>query len=75
MGRPFTCSVCGVTTRRRSHFFWLVDVVAYLNGQVSSAGEDPVCQRCAPRWSTTLGFVIYLLVGICFLLVVWQFKS
>lgn len=73
MGKPFTCSVCGMTTKRRSHFFWLVDIVLLFSGQAPNAGDGPVCQRCAPRWASALGQFLYVLIGVCLVLIIWQF--
>jgi len=72
MSRPFTCSVCGITTRKRSHFMWLVAVVGFFNGQ-NWVSDGPVCSRCAPSWATMFGRVLWVLLIICVLLLVWQF--
>jgi hypothetical protein len=72
MSRPFTCSVCGTTTTRRSHFMWLVAIVGFFNGQ-NWVSDGPVCSRCAPSWATTFGRVLWVLLIICILLLVWEF--
>jgi hypothetical protein len=72
MSRPFTCAVCGVTQTRRSHFLWLVGLVGFLNGQVWVDG-DPICIRCAPRWATAFGRILYALIAICLVLAAWKF--
>ena len=72
MRQPFTCSVCGVTQTRRSHFYWLVGLVGFFNGQVW-VGDSPVCVRCAPRWATSFGKLLYGLVAVCLLLVAGKF--
>jgi hypothetical protein len=72
MGQPFTCAICGVTQTRRSHFLWLVRLVGFLDGQVW-VGGDAVCVRCAPRWATASGRILYALIAVCLLLVAWKF--
>jgi hypothetical protein len=73
MTRPFTCSNCGITTTKRSHFWWLLAVVGFFNGQIWVSDEGAISARCTPSWATALGRVIYVLMAICILLLVWQF--
>jgi hypothetical protein len=73
MSKPFTCAVCGITTTKRSHFYWLVDFVGLLFGQIWFNADGPVCVRCAPRWATELGRALYVLVAICLVLAAWKF--
>ena len=75
MFQPFTCSVCGMRIRRRSYFYWVAGVVAFLNGQFPPVDDGPVCVRCAPSWATALGRFLYVLVAICLALLVWRFAS
>src|SRR4051812_42344818 len=72
MGRAFTCSNCGMTTTKRSHFIWLLAVVGFFNGQNWVSDDGPLCTRCAPSWTTTFGRVLYVLLAICIVLLVWQ---
>src|SRR2546423_1402497 len=72
MSRPFSCSVCGITTTKRSHFMWLAAVVGFFYGQ-NWVSDGPVCARCAPTLATTFGRVLYLLLAIGILLLVWKF--
>jgi len=72
MSRPFTCSVCGITTTKRSHFMWLAAVVGFFYEQ-NWVSDGPVCARCAPSWATRFGRVLYLLLTIGILLLVWKF--
>jgi len=72
MAQPFTCSICGVTQTRRSHFAWLVALVGFLHGHVL-VGDGPVCVRCAPRWATGFGSFLYALIAIGLALAVWKF--
>ena len=71
MARPFVCSNCGITTRKRAHFMWLAAIVGFFNGQ-AWVSDGPLCTRCAPSWTTTFGRVLYVLLAICILLLVWQ---
>ena len=72
MARPFTCAHCGMTTTKRAHFMWLLAVVGFFNGQNWVNTDGPLCTRCAPSWTTTFGRVLYVLLAICFALLVWQ---
>ena len=72
MSRPFTCSVCGITTTKRSHFMWLAAAVGFFYGQ-NWVSDGPVCARCAPSSATTFGRVLYVLLVIGVLLLVWKF--
>ena len=73
MTRSFTCAVCGITTTKRSHFYWLIAAIGFLFGQVWVAADGPVCTRCVPHWATNLGRVIYVLVAISLVLAAWKF--
>jgi len=74
MTQPFTCSVCGITTTKRSHFMWVLAVVGFFNGQ-NWVSDSPICVRCAPSWATTFGRVLYVLLAICVFLLVWKFLA
>jgi hypothetical protein len=74
MAHPFTCSHCGITTTKRSHFWWVLAVVGFFNGHIWVDGDEgSICTRCTPNWASMLGRVIYLLMAICILLLLWQF--
>jgi hypothetical protein len=73
MSQPFTCAVCGITTTKRSHFYWLLDFVGILFGQVWFNADGPVCVHCSPRWATALGRALYILIAICLVLAAWKF--
>ena len=72
MARPFTCTHCGVTTTKRSHFMWLANIVGFFNAQIGQQWDGPLCTRCAPSWATTFGRVLYVMAAICILLLIWQ---
>ena|SRR5437588_6569398 len=62
-----------MTTNRRSHFYWVVDFVGLLFGQLWFNADGPVCVRCVPSWATALGRVIYILIAACLVLAAWKF--
>ena len=74
MSQQFNCSVCGITTTQRSHFYWLVAFVAFLFGEIWISTDGPMCKRCAPRWATAIGRALYILIAIGFVLAVWKFS-
>ena len=75
MAKAFTCASCGITTTKRSHFYWVVDLVGLLFGHIWFNADGPVCVRCAPRWATVLGRTLYILIAVGLVVGVWKLGS